>query len=270
MYSGFVLPRKAIGKIGIHQRLDTSAYRMIKSYLPKGAMPPIKDIIHFEGVNGPDGLKIKSPGVNEPSHLYNPMDDTGEVPGHITGHFELMVDALKRQDSVRAAFEASWLAHYVCDGLTPAHHWPLDLKLTEAAEMVPQAVRDGDTTKFVAELKKNWAVYGSKGHLSTHVYFEVGIAFALLVLPLRPEFGRSDLDEARGLGYLEYFKREAREIAELELYERFYEKGWTADVASPIKKVVAPVTARTIGIIWLMAVEAAGYELKHGLSAIKK
>ncbi len=261
MYSGFVSRRRVVARLGIHQRFDMAAYQMIKPYLPHGVFPSSKDIIHFEGYNGPDGLKVKSPKDNQPSHLYDPATDTGEVPLHIANHYDALVKCLKVADLTRAAFEASWMAHYIGDGLTPAHHWPLEEKLAEAADLVPRAVKEGDTSKFAATVKKHWRIWGAKGHLSTHLNFEMGIAFALLIFPIRPVFSDAELARARRLGPVEYFKAEARDIAGLDLYERFYRSGWTGDIAGAVKNTIAPQAARAIGMIWLLALLEAGQEL---------
>lgn len=264
MNSGFITTKRVVPKIGVHQRFDVAAYRMIAQFLPVGAFPTLKDIIHFEGYNGPDGLKIKSPGVNEPSHLYDPTTDKGDAAMHIVNHYAALVDCLKEADMVRAAFEASWLAHYVCDGMTPAHHWPLEERLAEVAALSPASLKRGDTTKFagtMVKVKKNWAVYGVKGHLSTHFYFETGIAFALLIFPIKPVFRDEQFMKVRELGPLEYFKAEARDIATLKLYDRFYLEGWNSDIAAAVKNKIAPQTARTIGLIWLLAMYEAGEQL---------
>ena len=261
MYSGFVSRRKVVSRIGIHQRFDMAAYRMIERFVRPGTFPAMKDIVHFEGYNGPDGLKVKSPGVNEPSHLYDPATDSGEVPLHIANHYAGLVEALKRGDMVRAAFEASWMAHYIGDGLTPAHHWPLEDKLAEAAALVPETMRRGDTSKFAAVVKKHWAIWGAKGHMSTHFNFEMGIAFALLIFPMRATFSEEELARARQLGPVEYFKDQARDVAGLQLYEKFYKHGWTADIATAVKNRIAPQASRTIGMIWLLALLEAGSQL---------
>jgi hypothetical protein len=263
MYSGFITPKKTVARVGIHQRFDMAAYKMIEPYLPPhaGSFPTIKQIVHFEGYNGPDGLKVKSRGQNEPSHLYDPATDTGEVPTHIGNHYQELVKALGAEDPIRSAFEAAWLAHYVGDGLTPAHHWPLEEKLAEAAEKAKKTLRGEDTGKFTALVKKNWALWGAKGHLTTHFNFEMGIAFAMLIFKIKPEFSEHELAQARRLGPVEYFKSQARAIAELDLYEQFYRQGWNNDLALAVKNKVAPVAARTIGIIWLLALLEAGQEL---------
>lgn len=272
MYSGFITSKRVVAGVGIHQRLDAAAYHMIEPYLPAGAFPALKSIIHFEGYNGPDGLntkeglspkglKPKTEHEHRPSHLYNPLTDTGEVPHNIRLHYTALVASLRQNDMIRAAFEAAWLAHYIGDGLTPAHHWPLEAKIAEAAGKASRSLRDGDTSKFTASVKKNWAIWGAKGHMTTHFNFEVGIAFALLIFPIRTEFSEHELARAGQIGPLEYFKGEAREVAQLDLYERFYREGWNNDIATTIKNRLAPKAARAIGVIWLLALLEAGQQL---------
>jgi hypothetical protein len=88
--------------------------------------------LHFEGKNGPDGIKRKSPAKDEPWHYYDPLNpnDTTLLQ-MIEGHSDNLVKALRRQNNEKAAFEAAWLAHAVVDGLTPAHHYPLEEKIEE-------------------------------------------------------------------------------------------------------------------------------------------
>lgn len=271
MYAGFITHKRVVARLGIHQRFDMAAYRMIDLYLPTETFPKLKDIWHFEGYNGPDGVNVKAKGLRKlgprqegdtkPSHMYDPVTGTGEVPVHIAGHYAGLVETLKRGDMIRAAFEAAWLAHYVADGLTPAHHWPLEEKLAEAAAKASGDLKNGDTTKFSALVKKNWTVWGAKGHMTTHFNFEMGVALALLVFPIKPEFSEHELATARSLGPVDYFKTRAREVAALELYERFYREGWNADIATIVKNQLAPQTARAIGNIWLLALLEAGQQL---------
>lgn len=285
MYSGFVSHNRVIKSIGIHQRFDVAAYRAIQPYLAAGGFPELKQILQFEGLGGPDGLKVKSPGEHEPSHLYDPANDTGEVPTHIENHYRQLVDSIEAGDMIRASFEAGWLAHYICDGLTPAHHFPLEDKLAELgieqadldAKSRAQRVERARALPISSSLRKNWALWGRKGLLSTHVNFELGVASALLIFPIRIALDHDRLAQARRIGAVEFFKAEAREIAKLDLYDRFYKDGWTADIANIIRRQIAPQTARAIGVIWLLAyLDASQLELtgrKFGLkpkSAAKK
>jgi hypothetical protein len=272
MYAGFITPKRVVKSTGIHQRLDSAAYKMVAHYLPDGAFPELPTILAFEGYNGPDGLNTKiglrpkgsdldAKDNHNPSHLYDPITDTGEVPQHIATHYRGLVDCLATGDMVRASFEAAWLAHYVGDGLTPAHHFPLEEKIAAAASKATKDLAEGRFNQFAAQIKKNWEIWGAKGHMSTHQNFELGIAFALLGFPIRPEFNDQELARARSLGAVEYFKSEARDVAGLDLYERFYKEGWNNDLATTVKKVLAPLTARAIGIIWLLALLEAGQRL---------
>jgi hypothetical protein len=260
MYSGFITSRKTVAAIGVHQRFDMAAYRMVQPYFAPGTFPSLKQLLHFEGINGPDGLKVKSPGRHEPSHLYNPITDVGPIPEHIAGHYEKMVDALKRGDLVRTAFEASWMGHYICDGLTPAHHFPLEERIAEHSSPIKnpngsffkhKVIAPGD--RPVDIVRKGWAIWGGKGLLSTHFNFEMGIAMAMLAQRVHVTLDPAKLAEARQMGPIEFFKQESKEIAELHIYDLFYEKGWTTEVARLVKNRLAPQTAQTIGIIWLLA-----------------
>lgn len=73
MYSTTTISKnsKFSGRIvGTHQRLDQAARKALTHYLPRGKyFPASREIVHFEGIRGPDGLKRKSPGVDEPSHM---------------------------------------------------------------------------------------------------------------------------------------------------------------------------------------------------------
>jgi hypothetical protein len=264
MFAGFITPKHAIKSIGIHQRLDTAAYRAIKPFLSPGSFPRIDQVLHFEGYHGPDGLKVKSRDERGPGHMYDPISETGDVPSHIENHYRQLVGALSRKDMIRAAFEAGWLAHFVTDGLTPAHHFPLHDKLA-ALSGDPCHRPDRSRRRQLREeapnigfWRRNWAIWGAKGLHSTHQNFELGIATALLLQPIRATLNLAKLAEARRIGPVEFFKLSALEVAQLDLYQRFYRRGWTADLGRIIKRQLAPQTAGVIGIIWLLAYLEAG------------
>jgi hypothetical protein len=243
MYAGFITTKRAIKRLGIHQKFDRAAYQMVAPYFKPRSFPLLHDLLHFEGVNGPDGVKVKSLGVHDPSHMYDPVDDAGVVPELIQSHYESLVEHLQEKDLVRAAFDASWLAHFVVDGLTPAHHFPYDEKKQEI--LGPES----DHGFF----KRKWLWMGSKGVLSTHLNFEMGVASSLLTHKLSVPLDDIKLAEARKIGYMDFFKQEARAVADLDLYERFYKNGWTAELAQIVRKQIAPHTVQVVGIIWLLA-----------------
>ena len=243
MYSGFITKNKTSPRVGTHQRFDAAALRMIHPYLRSAAFPGIKRIYHFEGINGPDGVKVKSPGVQDPSHMYDPIQDTGELPALVQKHYIGLVDRLRAEDRVRAGYEAAWLAHFVVDGLTPAHHFPYDAKKDEIL---------GHESEY-GILLKNWHWLGAKGVLSTHIHFEMGIATILMGTRLGGELNQELLREAQELGYMEFFKREARVVAALGLYDEFYQKGWNQSLARTIKKRLVPHILQVLAIVWLLA-----------------
>ena len=271
MYAGFISPKHASRRLGVHQRLDMAAYKMIEPYLGDQSFPTIATILKFEGYNGPDGikskqgLKYKTSHDHAPSHLYDPVTDEGEVPMHIANHYRQLVEALVARDNVRSAFEAAWLAHYVCDGLTPAHHFPLEAKITAEVERAALTVAAGDSSKVTAQVKKNWAIWGPKGHLSTHIVnFGIGIAVALLFFPIKGRLSEAEVAQASQQGPVEYFKGVARQVSDLKIYQQFYAHGWTNDLASIVKNNLAPLISRSIGIIWLLAsIEAAQMEVSR-------
>jgi hypothetical protein len=250
VYAGFVTTKRVVKKIGIHQKFDTAAYRMIFPYLDRSLFPTLNQILHFEGINGPDGIKVKSLGHHDPSHMYDPVTDSGVLPELLASHYNGLVAALAKNDRVRASFEAAWLAHYLVDGLTPAHHYPYDAKKEELFGCDSE----------VGSLRKHWHWLGGKGVLSTHVNFEMGVAATLLLYPIRCQLDDTELALARQMGPINYFKYMAKEMAEFNIYEKFYVKGWNVEMARSVRQVVAPLAARTVGIVWLLAYLEAGLQ----------
>ena len=231
----------------------------------RGSFPTLKQIQHFEGINGPDGLKTKSPGEHEPSHLYDPTTKSGDILGYIDTHYQELAVALKSRDLVRAAFEASWLAHTITDGLTPAHQFPLDEVMAElrVGSVEPDnysfrhkgMVRGED---FSDSLRRNWAMWGKKGILSTHINFEIGVAATLWLFNIRTELSRDKLNQALELGPVKFFQLEAAAVYELKLYDYFQQKGWNARIGQKVRYQLAPLTTETIAIVWLLAYIKAG------------
>ena len=63
--------------MGVHQKIDRVARTHIQPLLPAHTeFPSSKEILHFEGKNGPNGVKNKSPAVDEPWHYINPEGPT--------------------------------------------------------------------------------------------------------------------------------------------------------------------------------------------------
>ena len=192
MYSGTTL-RKSSGIItGVHQRVDRAARKHLISYDPKKIkFPTIKEILHFEGKNGPDGLKRKHPSQDEPWHFINPQNPKDrQLIMVINDHLYNLAQALRQQDQVKSAFEAAWLAHAVVDGLTPAHHYPLGDKIEELwgkkydqrSSVASKIFGKGATLKET--ISKNWQYIGIEGFLTSHLLFEAGVVSAMSALKM--------------------------------------------------------------------------------------
>src|SRR5674476_269069 len=96
-----------------HQKLDRVAYRHLKHLQPGGYFPTIRQILHFEGNNGPDAPKLKKQGQgDQPWHFVDPLN-LADVELHhlLEAHYQALVTALRAHDSIRSGFEAAWLAH---------------------------------------------------------------------------------------------------------------------------------------------------------------
>lgn len=253
--------------MGAHQKIDRAAYKYLQK-VTQGAegFPTIRDILHFEGKNGPDGIKRKSPAKDEPWHFYDPFD-TGDTQllEILRSHYKELIKQLKKGEPERAAFDAAWIAHAVVDGLTPAHHFPYEEKLTEirGGDILERTtVKDkllvsGDTKS--ESMKKNWQIWGVGGVMSMHAMFEAGVAIIMAPLSMKKGIPTdTDLELLAEIGYEEFFKRTAREIAMLDMYDRFHEKGWTPKLVRDVRNELGPTIIKGVCMVWYSAMREAG------------
>lgn len=224
-------------------------------------------ILHFEGLNGPDAIKRKSPAKDEPWHYYSPFDQSDtKLTRIVDDHYQQLVAALKAGDKVRAAFEAAWLAHAVVDGLTPAHHFPYEEKLAELRGGKGLESRNSLKGKLImpgptglSKLKNNWKMWGPKGLLNMHGTFEWGVA--VMAAPLRGKHimpGVAELAELRDHGPLELFRRKAREIHAYNVYDHYADHGWTPSLARTVRRHILPKIVQTVTLTWFATAVDAG------------
>lgn len=266
MYSGSTLTRMSGRVLGAHQKIDRIARRHLQLVAQCPEFPAIRAILRFEGTNGPDGIKRKSPAQDEPGHYYDPFDPyDSDLLEIINYHYQELIEALQANNSHRAAFEASWLAHAIVDGLTPAHHYPYEAKLEELrgegketrSSIKHKIYIKGDNRRDT--IKRNWAFWGAKGLFTTHYMFELG--FSTLIAPLRLTYAKptqQDIKTVLEIGPIELFKRTAREIALLNMYEKFYARGWTPQLARTARRELAPRIVKTVTLAWYCAAHYAG------------
>ena len=267
MYSGTTLTNYSGAIIGAHQKIDRVAYNHLRK-ITAGAegFPKLKSVLHFEGKNGPDGIKRKSPARDEPWHFFNPFDDDDtQLLELLHRHYDELVKQLKRGTPERAAFDAAWLAHTIVDGLTPAHHFPYEEKLAELrgenhlsrTSIKEKLLIPGDTMK--ESLKNNWAMWGPDGLLSMHSLFEGGVAVMMAPLGFtRAIPTEGNLEKLAQIGIEEWFKRAARQIAMLDMYDRFASRGWTIKLARDVRNELGPTMIKTVTLAWYAAMRDAG------------
>lgn len=284
MFSTIALVKnsKFSGKmVGTHQRLDQAARQSLTRGVLQGRyFPSSKEILHFEGTRGPDGLKRKSPGVDEPSHM---LVDDERMPSEESGHENLdtrsvitmihdhrwnLVKALRDKNQVRAAFEAAWMAHMVADGLTPAHHFPLssvkdelmtDKELMKVFGQPLKGVMHG--RNMLETMRNNWLYWGAGGHMSKHIAYEYGVLIIAAAIPARKlevKLDPKDLDE---LDFEKVFRKSLEKVRDLHIYDAFLKEGWTTDLAIETKDVLLPEIVKTVALGWYSAA-AEAYRLK--------
>lgn len=268
MYSGSTFTRYSGRILGTHQRIDRIARKHLSSLTTEAArFPKIGMILAFEGINGPDGIKRKSPARDEPWHYFNPFnaEDT-ELVNLIGAHYRQLIKELKKQNMERSSFEAAWLAHAIVDGLTPAHHYPYEEKLVELrggagietrTSIKQKLIMPGHTKRDL--VRKNFKMWGPKGLFTTHGLFEMGVA--TLLFPLSFSEATPDAQEVlaiQSFGMASYFQRAAKEVAVLDMYTRYYEKGWTPKLAWEVRHRLGPIIVKAVTLTWYQALKEAG------------
>ena len=269
MYSGMIIFTKYSGRIvGAHQKIDRVARKHLSKLIEDDKVfPASRKIIHFEGKNGPDAIKAKSPAKDEPWHYYNPFDDKDtQILELINDHYEQLVKQLKDDNKERVAFEAAWLSHAIVDGLTPAHHFPYEEKLIELRGGEGLESRTTYRKKLVMPgvtrremLKNNWGMWGTGGLYTSHMMFELGVAAIIAPLSFSDTVPKKkELEAARELGLQELFKRTAREIGVLDMYTRYQEKGWSPKLAYDVRHKLGPLIIKNVALAWYLALVEAG------------
>lgn len=262
MYSGTTLTPLSGRIMGAHQKLDRVARTQLEKLIPDNSLfPSSRSILHFEGRKGPDAIKRKSPAKDEPWHYYSPFDETdSQLMELIQAHYDNLVTELKKGNKERVAFEAAWLAHALVDGLTPAHHYPYERTLNEIrgegietrTTIKQKLVMPGDTKR--QKVKNNWKVWGPRGLITTHGFFELGIA--TLIAPLTMSDAqptKRDLELMNEIGTAQWFKRTAREIAVLGMFERYSKRGWTTKLVWEVRHKLGPMIVKTVTLAWYQA-----------------
>lgn len=268
MYSGTTLRhmKHFDAWFGAHQKIDRIAREHLGIVLKQGQyFPARKHIIRFEGMDGPDGIKRKTPAQDELWHFINPADETDrQILGVLQHNYDELVIALREGNETRAAFEAAWLAHGLVDGLTPAHHYPYEDELVRLrGEGIATRTTVHDKLIMPGEnlpekMSKNWQVWGDKGLIATHFAFEWGIT--VMIMPLR--LGTAlptdeELKKARKQTMTQIFLERMHKVASMEMYDQFYKSGWTPKLAKQARRELLPLIINTVTLVWYLAAQEA-------------
>ena len=261
--------------IGVHQKLDKAARQLLADQFGRDArvFPSIEKILYFEGTRGPDGLKAKSPGVDEPEHFIQPDNDDGVLRQYILDHQYNLTQALIQNNHERAAFEAAWMAHAITDGLTPAHHYPF-------RKVVDELMTDKDyKTIFGHEIKgimrgdniaqaarNNWLYWGAGGVMTKHIAFEYGVAYVIAPISIKrlmpKDVKRGDF---RGVDIEKAFYASLAKVHALKMYDDFLQDGWTTKLVVETRETLIPEIIRAIALGWASSLEQANRaKLKKG------
>lgn len=267
MYAGTTFRRDSGRIIGVHQKIDRVSRRHLKRLVTRNTFfPTISKILHFEGINGPDGIKRKSPSKDEPWHYIDPTKpDDHELLIIINNHMFNLIKSLKQHDEERSAFEAAWLAHSVVDGLTPPHHFPLDDKieelwgkphterLTKKDKTIIKGINRRDT------VSKNWQYWGFGGVFSAHLGFELGVASTIAPQRFNECYPtKADIDNLKKIGFEAVFLESMHRIYDLRMYDAFGKGGWTHRLASQTRDVLIPEIIKVVCLSWYNATLEAG------------
>ncbi len=262
MYSGTTFRHHSGNVIGVHQRIDRIAKRHYTHKMGHSHyFPTIRSILHFEGKNGPDGIKSKSPSVDEPWHFINPSA-TADDPliRLIEDHIYNLSVAIEKRDEERSAFEASWLAHAIVDGLTPAHHYPLADKIKELWGK-PHTERLTRADKIIIKgtgkrdmLAKNWQYWGAKGIFNLHWSFELGVASSITISKFK-DIGLTEKDYTtiEKEGFVPTFLASLKAVHELGMYEEFAETGWSVHLGNVSRRKLIPIISKAVCLAWYAA-----------------
>lgn len=270
MYAGITIGKRSGRIVGVHQRIDRVARRELGKIIPKNSyFPSTKDIIYFEGANGPDAIKHTNKSQDEPWYFIDPTkSDDRELVKIINNHIHNLSESLKNDNRVKAAFEASWLAHAVVDGMTPAHHYPLDTKIEELwgkSHRQRTSIKEKGLIKGINKrdtLSKNWQYFGAGGIMTAHIMFEMGVASAIVTEKFKncgPN--QNDIVILKKSGFEIIYIDVIKKIYALGMYDEFCKNGWTRSLASKTRKVLIPEIIRLVVLAWCQSLINSGYDL---------
>ena len=272
MYSRATPFQKADKIAGTHQKIDRAARLVLREIISKNQklskihFPKIDEILVFEGNGGPDGIKTKSPGKDEPWHFVEPYGDLTPIQNYVENHLFNLSKALASENYVRASFEAGWMAHAITDALTPAHQYPMTDKIIEISGKKPEE-RDKLIKKMFLSgenwrerILNNWEYIGPKGVMSSHMFYEMGVATMITSVSARKLSKMPEKDEIQIVlngDFMTLFEEKIKWVADQKYYETYLENGWTTILARDTKQELLPEISKIVALGWLEGIRRA-------------
>ena len=265
MYSRATPFQKADKIAGTHQKIDRAARLVLNNLIKQHFknqhvhFPSINEILRFEGNGGPDGIKTKSPGKDEPWHFVDPYGDLSQIFNYVENHLVNIAKALKEENYVRARFEAGWMAHAITDALTPAHQYPMTDKIIEISGKTPEERNKIIKKMFISgenwrkRIINNWEYIGPKGVMSSHMLYEMGIATMIsstAAKKIAKSPSEKDLKLVLNGDFFKVFEQKIKAVADKKYYDRYLHKGWTATLALETKKDLLPEVVSMVALGW--------------------
>lgn len=275
MYSRATPFQKADKIAGTHQKIDRAARLTLRKILSKNPtfskvhFPKIDEILVFEGNGGPDGIKTKSPGKDEPWHFVKPYGDLTPIKTYVENHLFNLSKALSEENYVRASFEAGWMAHAITDALTPAHQYPMTDKIIEISGKKPEE-RDKIIKKMFLSgknwrerLLNNWEYIGPKGVMSSHMLYEMGVATMITSIAAKKitnDPTEEEISRVLNGDFMKVFEEKIKWVADQKYYETYLEKGWTTSLARNTKSILLPEISKIVALGWFEGIRRASVE----------
>ena len=272
MYSRATPFQKADKIAGTHQKIDRAARLTLRKIFSKNPtfskvhFPKIDEILVFEGNGGPDGIKTKSPGKDEPWHFVEPYGDLTPIKTYVENHLFNLSKALSEENYVRASFEAGWMAHAITDALTPAHQYPMTDKIIEISGKKPEE-RDKIIKKMFLSgknwrerLLNNWEYIGPKGVMSSHMLYEMGVATMITSIAAKKitnDPTKEEISRVLNGDFMKVFEEKIKWVADQKYYETYLEKGWTTSLARNTKSILLPEISKIVALGWFEGIRRA-------------
>jgi hypothetical protein len=95
--------------------------------------------------------------------------------------------------------------------------------------------------------------------MTVHGMFEFGVATIIAPLSMNEAVpSEREMQLISEIGPTAWFKRAAREIAVLDMYDRYRRRGWSTKLVYDVRHKLGPTIVQTLCLVWYAAIVEAG------------